>query len=147
VAKEIKVKWWLSNSASTLRDQINKKYPNRDKRSDGTIGDAAHAARKSDHNPDPTSTPPGVVRAIDIDADLDKNNKRAAAQLAEALRLAAARGDKRIYYIIYAGRITSGTYRLTRWKWRPYNGADPHVSHIHVSFKASGDHDGRPFNI
>jgi hypothetical protein len=34
-----------------LRDQIDRRWPNRDKRSDGWIGDSDHAARKSDHNP------------------------------------------------------------------------------------------------
>lgn len=138
-------KWWLSEAAQTLRKQIDQKYPNRDKASDGAIGDAAHQARKSDHNPSATSTPPGVVRAIDIDADLDKKNKRAAWQLADALRLQAKK-DGRILYIIFDGHITSGTYRLTRWKWRKWTG-DPHRHHIHISFKPAGDHEDRLFTL
>jgi len=56
-----------------LRKQVDKAFPGRDKRSDGWIGDRAHQARKSDHNPDKN----GWVHAIDIDADLIPWNKRA----------------------------------------------------------------------
>jgi hypothetical protein len=48
---------------------INRRWPHRDHTSDGWIGDRAHQARVSDHNPDYTSRPPGVVRAEDVDND------------------------------------------------------------------------------
>ena len=43
--------WRLARSLETLRAQINRIAPNRSKVSDGTIGDAKHASRSSDHNP------------------------------------------------------------------------------------------------
>ena len=42
----------LSRAASQLREQIDDSFPDRDRTSDGWIGDTRHAARKSDHNPD-----------------------------------------------------------------------------------------------
>lgn len=57
--------WRLAHSLETLRAQVNAKWPNRSKSSDGSIGDASHSSRLSDHNPDPS----GVVRAIDITHD------------------------------------------------------------------------------
>ncbi len=56
----------LSKSAIQLREQIDDAFPDRDRTSDGWIGDTRHAARKSDHNPDVQ----GWVRAIDVDRDL-----------------------------------------------------------------------------
>ena len=53
----------LSKAAGQLREQIDDSFPDRDRTSDGWIGDTRHAARKSDHNPDEQ----GWVRAIDID--------------------------------------------------------------------------------
>ena len=61
----------LSKAASQLREQIDDSFPDRDRTSDGWIGDTRHAARKSDHNPDEQ----GWVRAIDIDRDLFKGSK------------------------------------------------------------------------
>ena len=58
--------WKLVAGGEALRGQVNNRWPNRDKRSDGTKGDSAHAARVSDHNPDSK----GVVHALDIDEDL-----------------------------------------------------------------------------
>ena len=52
----------------TLRDQVNRRWPKRDKRSDGWIGDAAHSQRASFHNPDKR----GLVFAIDIDENFGK---------------------------------------------------------------------------
>ncbi len=58
----------LSKSVIQLREQADDAYPDRDRKSDGTIGDAKHSTRKSDHNPDPDT---GYVRAIDLDADFN----------------------------------------------------------------------------
>jgi hypothetical protein len=129
----------LSKAAQKLRSQINATYPKRDKSSDGWIGDTRHQARPSDHNPDAT----GMVRAIDVDADLTKKYKDASWDLAEELRLAAKAGEKRISYIIHHGKIASP--RMA-WKWRTYKG-NPHAHHIHISFTPSGDNDGKPFLV
>jgi peptidoglycan hydrolase-like protein with peptidoglycan-binding domain len=57
--------WRVAGALLELRSEIDTRWPNRDRSSDGSIGDASHAASKSDHNPNPA----GVVRAIDVDAD------------------------------------------------------------------------------
>jgi hypothetical protein len=130
----------LSNAAEQLRSEINTKYPNRDKRSDGWIGDTAHNARKSDHNPDKQ----GWVRAIDIDSDLVKGLSKESWLLAEQIKTIALKGDKRISYVIHQHRIASPRQK---WAWRVYKGANPHVSHIHISFTKSGDLNGKVFGI
>ena len=128
----------LSKAAEQLRKEVNLKYPKRDKRSDGWLGDSAHSKRKSDHNPDKD----GWVRAIDIDADLNKSNKESWL-LAERIKDIATK-DNRISYIIHQGRIAS---RKSKWAWRVYKGSNPHVSHIHVSFNPTGDLNAKGFKI
>jgi hypothetical protein len=130
----------LSKAAEQLRSEINTKYPNRDKRSDGWIGDTAHNARKSDHNPDKQ----GWVRAIDIDSDLVKSSSKESWLLAEQIKTIALKGDKRVSYIIHQHRIASPRQN---WAWRVYKGSNPHVSHLHISFTKSGDLDGKAFGI
>jgi hypothetical protein len=130
----------LSKAAEQLRSEINTKYPNRDKRSDGWIGDTAHNARKSDHNPDKQ----GWVRAIDIDSDLVKGSSKESWLLAEQIKTIAFKGDKRISYVIHQHRIASSRQN---WAWRVYKGANPHVSHIHISFDESGDLNGKAFGL
>jgi hypothetical protein len=132
------MKPWLSKSAETLRRQINSAFPDRDKRSDGWIGDSRHQSTKSDHNPCVFT---GAVRAIDVDRDLGgpANN---AYYLANQLRTLAKK-DKRISYIIYNGKIAS---RILFWKWRKYSG-DPHTSHVHISFTPLGDQDKSKFKL
>ena len=130
----------LSKAAEQLRSEINTKYPNRDKRSDGWIGDTAHNARKSDHNPDKQ----GWVRAIDIDSDLVKGSSKESWLLAEQIKTIALKGDKRISYVIHQHRIASPRQN---WAWRVYKGANPHVSHIHISFDKSGDLNGKAFGL
>ena len=132
------MKPWLSKSADTLRKQINSSFADRDTRSDGWIGDLRHSSTKSDHNP---ALPSGVVRAIDVDADLGgaANN---AHYLANQLRT-LAKTDKRIAYIIFNKKIASP---ILFWKWRPYRGY-PHTSHIHISFTPLGDQEKRKFKL
>lgn len=110
--------WYLAPSLVALRTEINRRWPNRDKSSDGAIGDASHQARKSEHNPDWDAG--GVVRAIDVDNDgID----------VQAL-LDATIGDQRVWYVIWDRHIYSRTYN---WQKRPYDGASPHTEHIHIS--------------
>ncbi len=129
----------LCKAGVQLREQIDDDYPSRDRRSDGWIADARHLAKgTSDHIPIN-----GIVRAIDIDADL-QSHKEEAHSLAEKIRQCAKRGDKRLKYVIYDGRIASS---ILRWKWRKYKGVNPHRSHIHISFTPLGDTDGSWFDL
>lgn len=125
---------WLCHAGRQLRNQIDDSFPDRDRRSDGWVADSRHST-KSDHSPRKN----GVVRAIDIDANLDDTNT--SMYLADQIRR-AARKDKRIKYVIHAGKIASA---IGLWRWRPYTGVNPHFSHIHVSFSAKGDRDGSFF--
>lgn len=118
--------WRLAEALKTLRSQLNNLFPNRDKTSDGGIGDAAHASRKSDHNPwvkDKNGV--GVVTAFDFDHDPDENGIDAR-KLAEIL---FKNKDPRIKYLIFDRRITT----QDKSGWKPYTGSNAHKQHIHVS--------------
>lgn len=117
--------WRIAKSLETLRDEVNAAWPARNTASDGVIGDAAHAASASDHNPNAA----GVVCAFDITHDPNGPDGN---DLAERLRLRQHPDAK---YIIWSGRICSAYARgaALPWEWRPYSGADPHTNHIHVS--------------
>jgi hypothetical protein len=132
----------LSKAASQLREQIDDSFPDRDRTSDGWIGDTRHAARKSDHNPDEQ----GWVRAIDVDKDLHKGSKPdLMPDLVDQLRLACkSKSEKRISYIIFDGLIYSS---ILNWKPRKYTGANKHQKHVHISFKKEADNDGAFFQI
>jgi hypothetical protein len=130
------MKPYLSKAADTLRDQVNDTFLDRSRKADGWIGDLKHQSRKSDHNPRPS----GEVCAIDIDAGLSDEQGINHA-LADQLRLTAKK-DKRISYIIHAGKICSGK---SLWRWVKYRGINPHHKHIHVSFKPNQT--GEKFNI
>jgi len=131
----------LCKAGQQLREQIDDDYPERDRKSDGWIADARHLAKgTSDHIPDAKS---GIVRAIDIDSDLSAHKEEAYA-LVEKIRKLAKKGDKRIAYIIFDGKIMSP---ILGWKRRTYKGANPHRSHFHISFTTLGDKDGSYFNL
>lgn len=120
--------------------EITDVFPNRQMgkgSSDGWLGDQAHQARKSDHNPDPGT---GIVRAQDIDEDLHGEGKPSGqadmAKIAEHIRQMGEAGDSRLNggsqngYIIYEGRIAGAG---KGWQWREYTGPNKHSIHIHVS--------------
>jgi hypothetical protein len=123
--------WRLAKSLDTLRKQINSAYADRSKASDGTIGDAAHASRSSDHNPWVKDGKTGIVTAIDFTHDPAKGLD--AGVLADAL---VASRDSRIKYVIWNRRIISGAGGTSPWKWRKYAGSNPHNKHVHLSVKS-----------
>ena len=108
--------WHLAPSLAQLRREINARWPGRDKSTDGTIGDAAHSSRASDHNPNARRS----VNAIDIDEDgIDAWG---------LVDLAIT--DPRVNYVIYERKIWQ---RKHGFKPRPYSGINAHTKHIHVS--------------
>ena len=125
--------WRLAGALVALRNGVNTRWPNRDKASDGTIGDTSHAARSSasDHNPWIDVAGIGVVRALDVDVDgID------AGWYAEQLRLLGAAGDHRLTgggYVIFNRRITRADFS----GWSVYSGINPHTKHVHTSFSRS----------
>jgi lysozyme family protein len=134
--------WRVANSLEVLRDQVNAAYPGRRKENDGTIGDAAHQARTSDHNPWVKDGAVGVVTALDITHDPAHGVDTYA--IAETLR---RNRDRRIKYVISNRRIFSS--QLHAWEWHPYTGTNPHDHHVHISVlpdKALYD-DRRPWSL
>ena len=113
----------LAKALDVLRAQINAMAPSRSKASDGWLGDQAHRARKSEHNPNAA----GVVRALDVTHD--PRNGVDAGKLADIIRKS---GDPRAYYVISNGRIANSGQ-----PWRKYTGSNPHDKHFHVSVAAS----------
>lgn len=112
----------------TLRAQLNAACPNRDRASDGFLGDDRHlaAGTGSDHNAWFKVGDDFVVRGGDFDKDGINPD-----WFAEQLRLAGAAGDPRLAdggYVIWNGHITTPDFK----HWTPYLG-DPHTGHVHVS--------------
>lgn len=132
--------WFPAPVLLSLRDEVNKRFPHRDKASDGIIGDPSHQARVSEHNPCWTCDGKfhGIVRAIDIDSGPDGDPNH---DLVREL-LNAVIGDPRVWYVISNRIIYSRTYG---WRARAYTGTDPHTNHVHISFLFEGCFDTRPF--
>jgi hypothetical protein len=111
--------------------EANARWPIRSRASDGSVGDAAHSARASDHNPDAR----GVVHAFDLTHDPTRGvdcNALANQVLA----------DPRVKYVIWNHRINSRDGR----GWRSYSGSNPHTHHMHVSIHAgAAENDTRPW--
>lgn len=122
---------YLNKALTNFRREINERWPNRDKRSDGWIGDTAHQATQSDHNPDPD----GSVDAIDIDVD----------GIDVQLTLAAAIHHEATWYVIYNRRITSRTMSGGLGVWHTYYGSSPHTEHIHVSSRQTHENSTKPW--
>lgn len=111
--------WRLAPCLVALVEETDRLAPNRSTLSDGSIGDPAHAARTSDHNP-----AGGFVCAVDITDDKDGGCD---ADLL-ARHLVASR-DPRIKYVIW-NRTIAGP---PAWTPRIYDGVNAHEKHTHVS--------------
>jgi hypothetical protein len=112
--------WHLAPSLRLLRREVDWKYPARSRVHDGSIGDAAHSLRRSDHNPDLSAG--GVVRALDVTSTQPAVKGEV---------LSAAVGDPRVAYVIADERIWVGDSAT----WHPYLGPNPHRTHVHISIR------------
>lgn len=130
--------YYRVKALETLLNQINKAAPKRSKASDGWIGDTAHSARKSQHNPDAD----GSVDAIDITHDPKGGADMAI--IADAIRQSK---DKRVGYVIFNGRIFSGPGGKQPFVWRTYTGSNKHTKHMHVDVTDRDQNDTTPWSI
>lgn len=125
---------FLTPALATLRAEIDALYPNRSKLSDGWLGDAAHAARHSDHNPEED----GSVDAIDVTHD--PANGCDCFKLREQVK-----HDPRIVgggYVIFNGEIYNPDISDS---WRDYDGENQHEHHMHVSVADRLQNDTSPW--
>ena len=114
--------WRLAKSLTKLQEQINEIAPGRSKVSDGTIGDEAHRARTSDHNPNEQ----GIVAAIDVTHDPSRGCD--GRFLSHSLI-----ADPRVKYVIFNSRIWKA--HTGEWEFYGGKGKNPHDHHVHVSVK------------
>ncbi len=99
------------------------RFPNRNRASDGIMGDAAHQRRRSDHN---------LGNAFDLTHDpINGVDCNALSRLVIS--------DARVTYVIWNRQI----YNRSRADegWRAYGGANPHTHHMHVSIRAVSRND------
>ena len=113
--------WHLAPSLKQLLAEVNHRWPNRSRRSDGTIGDRAHSARRSDHNPNWR----GSVNAVDITAS----------GINVGALIAAAKRHPSVRYIIHNRKIMNRD--IGNFRPRYYSGANPHTAHVHISIYQS----------
>lgn len=121
--------WYLNGALTNFRREVNTLWPNRDRTSDGTIGDAAHKLTNSDHNADPD----GSVDAWDMDVD----------GVDVWACIEAALKHESIQYVIYNRRITSRTWGLG--VWRSYDGKNPHDKHVHFNTRPEFENSDKPW--
>ncbi len=127
------VPWIVDRGLDKLLTQINAVAPNRSKASDGSIGDPAHQATASDHNPEHPPPPGNPDYQVDArDFTQDPAHGADMAVISEAIRQSK---DLRVSYVIYNRRIFSGPDGPQPWVWRTYTGTDPHTNHMHISVR------------
>lgn len=140
-------------SSTSLVEEVNWLAPGRDKSSDGTIGDSAHASSASNHNPDETGNTGGNEDSDSINEvharDIDNSgpwppgwNMERIVQI--ILARCRAGIETRAFEIIYNRRIWTAA---RDWIEREYRGSNPHDHHAHFSFRyGSGSGQSNPEN-
>lgn len=133
----------LNPALATFRAAVDEHFPRRDKTSDGTIGDAAHQQRDSDHNPDPD----GTIDAWDMDADLYGIGIPAGVvvyQIIGSFQVHVSSG-----YWIHNDEIA---FRSNGWRREPYaNYGGPnrnrHTKHVHFNTREQYEDSTAPFDL
>jgi len=131
--------WTLVPCLVKLRAEFNEIAPDRDKASDGSIGDTAHAGGgTSDHLPDEDfsalrdkdSDATNEVHAIDVDTGLNVPGLSMESVVQFLLSRCRSGAENRLRYIIYNRRIWSAS---SSWRQQRYTGPNPHDKHAHFS--------------
>lgn len=131
--------WTLIPCLAQLRREFNAIAPLRDRSSDGSVGDAAHAGTgTSDHLPDEDfprlrdkdSDRLNEVHAIDVDVNLAVPGLSMEDVVQHILARCRAGTEKRLRYIIYNRRIWEAS---NGWRQEAYGGGNPHDKHAHFS--------------
>lgn len=127
--------WYLNPALTRFRAAVDVAWPNRDRASDGTIGNEAHQATVSDHNPDPD----GSVDAWDMDVD---------GVPVEHLKTVFQSHESALYWI-HNDQIAR---RAGGWKREPYaNYAGPvrnrHERHVHWNTRQSHENSTAPWEV
>lgn len=124
----------LTRGLSRLRSAFDVAFPNRDRASDGWIGDAAHASGVSGHNPESSGHAEWTdgdskdeVRAIDVDSDL--GNPHVSMQMVIDHMRKLPNLTSVLWYMIYDRLI----YVTPDFDPVPYDGPSPHTEHAHFS--------------
>lgn len=116
--------WQAIPAINALQEELDDRWPDR-VTPDWIIGDPAHSARISDHNP----ASDGDVHAIDI-------------RHGDGLDVRELRnvliGDHRLKYVISEWVIYSRTYG---WRANRYTGSNGHTTHLHASFRYEPEHE------
>jgi len=137
--------WELVPCLGQLRVDLSRIAPNRDKASDGTIGDLAHQRSVSDHNDDEVGRVPikdadsrHEVHAIDLDADLREPGLTMEMVVQHVVLRCRSGVEKRLRYIIYNRRIWEAS---NGWRQRSYSGDNAHTQHAHFSASYETKHE------
>lgn len=121
--------WKLAPCLIALEAEADAIAPNRRKGSDGSIGDANHSVRRSDHNPDEEGNI-DWVDALDITHD-PQNGMDIHARLRVVAQNVKNGIEPRVDYLISNDEIFSKKNGV--WAWREYDGSNEHRGHGHIS--------------
>lgn len=137
--------WILVACLVTLRNEFNRIAANRDRTTDGSIGDTAHQNSTSDHNQDEFGKVPitdadktNEVHAIDVDVDLRVSGLTMEKVVQFLLERCRSGAENRLRYIIFNKRIWSAS---SGWVQKAYTGASPHTEHAHFSASYNSKHE------
>lgn len=133
--------WKLAPCLVAMEAEADRIAPTRRRGSDGSIGDRAHAARRSDHNPDEEGDP-DWVDALDITHDPERGM-----DIHARLRVVAQNVrngvEHRVSYLISNRQTFSQKNGV--WAWRPYGGDNDHTQHGHISVNDAHRGDTSPW--
>lgn len=136
------VNWYVDEGLAVLIAQWKREFP---RAVVYTIGDASHASRTSEHNPEPAGSAPGADYGEVDAADFMIGNGVTRADLQELRDQIVEHRDARALYVIWDRKITSSV--VVPWVERGYAGDDPHTDHVHLSVNDAFDANTKPWTL